>query len=62
MLCSFLKDDNFCRVYGARPKACREYPYTNSKKIHQLFDLTIKNSFTCPAVYEIVDKLKLFKF
>ncbi len=29
--CPFLGDDNYCSVYEARPKACREYPHTDRK-------------------------------
>ena len=56
--CPFLGTDNYCAVYDDRPTACREYPHTDRKNIHQLFDLTIKNTAICPAVYKIVEKLK----
>lgn len=59
MPCPFLMQDNFCSVYDVRPKACAEYPHTDRRKFHQLFNLTLKNSFTCPAVYEILEKLKV---
>lgn len=58
MPCPFLAVDNYCLIYAVRPKACREYPHTDRKKFHQLFDLTLKNSYTCPAVFEIVERLK----
>lgn len=56
--CPFLAEDNRCQVYESRPKACREYPHTNIKRMHQILDLTLKNSHVCPAVVKIVDKLK----
>lgn len=56
--CSFLDTDNSCFIYDVRPKACREYPHTNRKKIAQLTDLTLKNTEVCPAVYNIVENLK----
>ena len=56
--CPFLGSDNYCSVYESRPNACREYPHTNARKFHRLFDITIKNTAICPAVYEIVEKLK----
>ena len=31
--CTFLGADNYCSVYDVRPKACREYPHTNRKKV-----------------------------
>ncbi len=56
--CPFLGDDNYCSVYEARPKACREYPHTNRKKMVQIMDLTYKNTLVCPAVLEMVERLK----
>ena len=58
MPCPFLAADNYCLIYDVRPKACREYPHTDRKKFHQLFNLTLKNTYTCPAVYEVVELLK----
>lgn len=56
--CPFLDDENYCTVYEYRPTACREYPHTNRKKMFQLLDLTYKNTMVCPAVFEIVERLK----
>lgn len=56
--CPFLMADNYCMVYEQRPKACREYPHTDRKKLYQLLPITLKNTFYCPAVYEIVEELK----
>jgi uncharacterized protein len=56
--CPFLMKDNFCSIYNARPKACREYPHTDRKHFYQILDLTLKNTFICPAVFEIVENLK----
>jgi Fe-S-cluster containining protein len=56
--CPFLGADNHCSVYEDRPKACREYPHTNRKKMVQIMDLTHKNTLVCPAVFEIVERLK----
>lgn len=58
MPCPFLMDDNYCMVYESRPKACREYPHTNRKKMMQILDETRKNTFTCPAVFAIVEQMK----
>ncbi|MBN2174343.1 MAG: YkgJ family cysteine cluster protein [Bacteroidales bacterium] len=57
--CPFLLADNSCLVYEHRPKACADYPHTNRRKFHQVLDLTLKNTFVCPAAFEIVEKLKL---
>ncbi|NOT36901.1 MAG: YkgJ family cysteine cluster protein [Saprospiraceae bacterium] len=57
--CPFLGEDNYCKVYDDRPKACREYPHTNRKNMAQILDLTFKNITVCPAVFRIVEKLKM---
>lgn len=51
--CPFLMNDNKCAAYEARPKACREYPHTNRKRMHQILELTEKNLSICPAVAKI---------
>lgn len=58
MPCPFLMPDNYCMVYEVRPKACREYPHTDRKRFYQILDLTQKNVETCPAVYEVVERIK----
>ena len=58
MPCPFLGSDNYCSVYADRPKACREYPHTDRKKFHQISGLTIRNAETCPAVFEILERLR----
>ena len=56
--CPFLGEDNYCSIYEARPKACREYPHTDRKNFHQILDLTLKNTTICPATFRIVQRLK----
>ncbi|MFN7493774.1 MAG: YkgJ family cysteine cluster protein [Cyclobacteriaceae bacterium] len=56
--CPFLDSENYCSVYADRPKACREYPHTDRKKMVQIMDLTHKNTLVCPAVLEMVERLK----
>jgi len=56
--CVFLGADNYCSIYESRPKACREYPHTDRKKMVQITELTYKNTLVCPAVLEIVERLK----
>ena len=56
--CPFLGDDNYCSIYEARPKACREYPHTDRKNFHQILDLTLRNTTICPATFRIVQRLK----
>lgn len=57
--CWFLNADNTCSIYEVRPKACREFPHTDRKKLYQINHLTIKNAVVCPAVYEFLEKLKI---
>jgi len=56
--CPFLGDDNACSVYDDRPKACREFPHTNHRKMHTHLHLIPKNVLICPAVYEIAERIK----
>lgn len=56
--CVFLNTDNTCSIYEVRPKACREFPHTDRKKIYQINHLTLKNTLICPAAYEFVERLK----
>ncbi len=57
--CVFLNVDNTCSIYELRPKACREYPHTNRKNIHEILDLTYQNTMVCPAVFLILHKLEM---
>lgn len=56
--CFFLNEDNTCSVYEVRPKACREYPHTDRRKIYQINNLMLKNTVICPAAYVFVEKIK----
>ncbi|MFZ5972057.1 MAG: YkgJ family cysteine cluster protein [Bacteroidota bacterium] len=56
--CPFLDSHNYCSVYNDRPRACREYPHTDRKKMVQIMELTYKNTLVCPAVLEMVQRLK----
>jgi uncharacterized protein len=57
--CHFLMADNTCIIYDVRPKACREFPHTDRKKFMQISEITLKNIPVCPAVYNIVEAMKL---
>lgn len=50
-------EDNKCKIYEERPKACREYPHTNMKAIKNHLDLLEKNIEICPAADEIVSRV-----
>lgn len=58
MPCPFLLDDNACLIYEVRPKACREFPHTDRKKVYQINALTLKNIEICPAAFAWVEKLQ----
>ena len=57
--CPFLDSENYCSIYDVRPKACKEYPHTDRVKQKQLLKLNIKNTEVCPAVFEMVEQIKL---
>ena len=58
MPCPFLGSDNFCSIYEDRPKACREYPHTDRKRFFQLYNLSVKNAYTCPIVFEVMEEIR----
>ncbi len=57
--CPFLdRSDNKCTVYDYRPKACREFPHTDHPNMKKILDLTETNVRHCPAVFEMVERMK----
>ncbi len=56
--CTFLMEDNCCRIYDVRPKACREYPHTQQRKFHSHIEITKKNTLVCPAAFRVVELLQ----
>jgi uncharacterized protein len=58
MPCPFLGEDNYCSIYDVRPRACREYPHTDRRRVFQVMTLTLKNSAICPGVFEILERLR----
>ena len=56
--CAFLAEDNKCKIYDVRPKACSEYPHTNRKNMIEILDITLENTVVCPAVNEIVKRMR----
>ena len=58
MPCPFLMDDNYCSIYESRPKACREYPHTDRRRFYQIYHLTVKNAYTCPVAYAVLENLQ----
>ncbi len=58
MPCPFIQPDNYCNVYDQRPAACRDYPHTDKKRMYQVLDLMLKNSYICPAVLEMLKRMR----
>lgn len=58
MPCPFIDDENYCSIYADRPRACKEYPHTDRRRMRQMLDITLKNIPVCPVVFEIVEELK----
>ena len=57
MPCPFLDGGNYCAVYESRPKACREYPHTDRKRFYQIYHLSVKNAYTCPIVFKVLEEI-----
>ncbi|MDA3850984.1 MAG: YkgJ family cysteine cluster protein [Spirochaetaceae bacterium] len=57
MPCPFLMDDNCCMVYGKHPKACQDYPHTDSRKMKSRLNALLKDCEICPAAVIILDKI-----
>ena len=56
--CAFLEEDNRCRIYDVRPKACREYPHTGQRKFASHIGITRRNVLVCPAAFKVVELLE----
>lgn len=56
--CPFLQRENTCSIYDARPKACKDYPHTNRKRMREILSITYENVFVCPAVSKIVQAIE----
>ena len=59
--CPFLMPDNCCNIYDSRPLACKGYPHTDHNKMHQILQLTLRNTEVCPAVCYIFERLNSIK-
>jgi len=57
--CPFIKEDLHCSIYDTRPKSCQAYPYTDSKRILKQLSFIYKDAKTCPAVWWVVENLKI---
>jgi Fe-S-cluster containining protein len=56
--CVFLSEDNKCTIYEIRPAGCRSYPPAKLQLSAEQLDVIHDNIGICPAVSEMVDKLK----
>ncbi len=57
--CQFLNNNDECTLKGCPPNSCKEFPYTNKTERLESLYTVINNTFICPAVYEIVEELKI---
>jgi len=57
--CPFLGSDNRCTIYDVRPACCREYPHTDKEGFTTRTRLHGNNAKACPAVFWIVEQLRL---
>jgi Fe-S-cluster containining protein len=56
--CPFLAEDNKCSIYEIRPEGCRTYPPARLQLTDEQLDVIYDNVGICPAVSEIVEKIK----
>jgi len=56
--CVFLGEDNLCTIYEIRPLGCRTYPPARLQLSSEQLDVIHDNVGICPAVNEMVDKIK----
>jgi len=57
--CPFLElATNKCTIYEYAPKACIQYPHTDHPNMKSILGLTETNVRHCPAVYEMVERMK----
>lgn len=55
--CPFLDEQNYCRIYEVRPKACAEYPHTDMRDFCKHASLHLRNAQWCPAAARIVNQI-----
>lgn len=58
--CPFLAEDNRCKIYEVRPKACAEYPHLEHVKFNKIAEISLKNTYVCPMVLYATNELKKF--
>ena len=56
--CPFLSENNLCTIYEIRPEGCRTYPPAKLQLSDEQLDVLHDNVGICPAVSEMVDKIK----
>jgi Fe-S-cluster containining protein len=55
--CSFLQDNNTCRIYEIRPDECRKYPYLDKDVTTRCFQF-FANAEICPIVFNVLENAK----
>ena len=60
--CVFLEPNtNQCQIYDVRPKACRQFPHTDTYDFAKNLQLHTQNANICPAVFHILECFKTIK-
>jgi Fe-S-cluster containining protein len=57
--CPFLGADDRCKIYEVRPADCAEYPHTDKEGFTFRTYGIADNSLVCPAVFYIVEQLRV---
>ncbi len=55
--CPFLRDDNACDIFDARPRDCDDFPYMRDRGIQRSLGRLAFNTTFCPAAYVIAEKI-----
>lgn len=56
--CQFLGKDNKCSIYTIRPEDCAGFPHHEKKDFDLYNDTYTQNITSCPATFELVNRLK----
>lgn len=55
--CSFLEEDNTCRIYDVRPKDCSRFPYTDEDVFVNQINLSLTNASFCPIAESVLERM-----
>lgn len=55
--CPF-QEGNICIYYGERGRACREFPYLETRLFHEVYKYLLQGYFICPVICRVVERIK----